>query len=259
MADARRRRRRRAHRRRRRDAVGGVVLPIILCAVLTPLAVAIAITVFFRVSEVVVTGESGYSDYQIVEASGIKAGQNMFQFNKFKAIDGIFEDMPYIDEISIRRHLPDTVEIKVSRCSPVATIEHDGLWYLMDIKGKVLENVGAVEPSGYPVITGAEIKSLKVGKYAEFISEETQKPLFLVLNTAINNDILQYIGCIDVEKAYNIKFTYKDRFSVNLGDSEQMEKKFRFLLTVEDKLLPSNRGTIDLSDGTTAWFTPENE
>ena len=259
MADVRRRRRRRAHRRRRRDAGGGVVLPIILCAILTPIAVIIAVTVFFRVSEVVVSGESGYPSFEIVEASGIKTGQNMFQFNKFKAIDGIFEDMPYIDEISIRRHLPDTVEIKVSRCSPAAAIKHKDHWYLMDIKGKLLENAGNIQPEGYPVIEGAEIKEPKVGKYAEFISEETKKPLFLVLNTALNNDILQHIGCIDVEKVYNIKFTYKGRFWVNIGDSEQMEKKFRFMLAVEDKLSPNDRGTIDLSDGTTAWFTPENE
>ncbi|MBO7275443.1 MAG: FtsQ-type POTRA domain-containing protein [Clostridia bacterium] len=260
MADIRRRRRRRTHRRRHRESRGNNPLPLILCILLTPVAVVVAITVFFRVSTIKVTGESGYLDYNIIEASTIDIGQNMFMFNKFKVIDGIFEQMPYLDEISIRRRLPDTVEIIVSRCTPVAAIEGADGWYLLDAKGKLLENVGAVQPAEYPVIVGAEMDEPTVGKYIKIITEEKQKPLFLVLNTAINNDILQYIGCIDVERAYNIKFTYKDRFTVNIGDIEQIEKKFRYmLLLAEDKLPDTAVGTIDVSDGTVARFIPTQQ
>ncbi len=260
MADIRRRRRRRTHRRRHRESRGNNPLPLILCILLTPVAVVVAITVFFRVSTIKVTGESGYLDYNIIEASTIDIGQNMFMFNKFKVIDGIFEQMPYLDEISIRRRLPDTVEIIVSRCTPVASIEGADGWYLLDAKGKLLENVGNSQPAEYPVIVGAEMDEPTVGKYIKIIDEEKQKPLFLVLNTAINNDILQYIDCIDVERAYNIKFTYKDRFTVNIGDIEQIEKKFRYmLLLAEDKLPDTAEGTIDVSDGTVARFIPTQQ
>jgi len=258
VADARRRRRRRIHRRRHRDTRGGAALSVILSVILTPIAIVVAITVFFRVSNIKVTGESGYPDYSIIEASTIKVGQNMFRFNKFKVIDGIFEKMPYIDEISIRRRLPDTVEIIVTRCTPVAAIETDSGWYLLDAKGKLLENTGSVQPEGYPVITGADAETLVVGKYIKIIDEEKQKPLFLVLNTAINNDILQYIDCIDVERVYNIKFTYKDRFVVNIGDSDQLDKKIRYMLLIAEERLPETAtGIIDVSDGTTARFIPQ--
>ena len=234
------------------------MLPIILCVILTPVAIIVAITVFFRVSAVKVTGESGYPDYSIIEASNIDIGQNMFMFNKFKVIDGIFEKMPYLDEVSIRRRLPDIVEIIVSRCTPVATIEGEDGWYLLDGKGKLLENTGNICPDEYPVITGAAMEEPNVGKYIKIIDQEKQKPLFLVLNTAINNDILQYIDCIDVERVYNIKFTYKDRFVVNIGDSDQIDKKIRFmLLLAEEKLPETATGTIDVSDGTTARFIPQ--
>ena len=258
MADRRRRRRRHHIRRRRRDAGGGVLLPILLCVVLTPLAVLIAITVFFRISTITVTGDVGYSDSAIIKASGINIGDNMFRFNKFESIDGIFEVMPYIDEISIRRHLPDDVEIIVTKCTAVATLQYEGEWYLIDSKGKLLENKGIFQPQNYPVITGVELKTPKVGKYVEIIDKEKEKPLFLVLNTAINSDILQYIDYIDVSRVYNIKFIYKQRFTVNIGDSEQIEKKIRFmLLMAEEKLASDAVGIIDVSDATTARFIPE--
>ena len=258
MADSKRRRRRRLRRRRHREARGGAIVPVILCVLLTPVAIVVAITVFFRVSVIKVTGESGYPDYSIIEASNIEIGQNMFMFDKFKVIDGIFEKMPYLDEISIRRRLPDTVEIIVTRCTAVAAIEGENGWYLIDSKGKLLENAGTDRPSDYPVIVGADSEELVVGKYIKIIDQEKQKPLFLVLNTAINNDILQYIDCIDVERVYNIKFTYKDRLVVNIGDSDQIDKKIRFmLLLAEEKLPETATGTIDVSDGTTARFIPQ--
>ena len=258
MADFRRRRRKRYIRRRRRDARGGVVLSVLLCVVLTPLAVLVAITVFFRVSTISVTGDAGYADSAIVKASGIKVGDNMFQFNKFDAIEGIFNEMPYLDEISIRRHLPDDVEIIVTRCTPVVALQDESDWYLIDAKGKLLENMGGKRPEGYPVIIGAELNEPKVGKYVKFIAEEKEKPLFLVLNTAINSDILQYIDYIDVERIYNIKFIYKGRFTVNIGDSEQIDKKIRFMLLMAEEKLPADAvGMIDVSDATTARFIPE--
>jgi len=258
LANLRRRRRRNHIRRRRRDAGGGVVLPILLCVVLTPLAILVAITVFFRVSTISVTGDSGYEESDILKASGIKVGDNMFRFNKFESIENIFDEMPYIDEISIRRHLPDDVEIIVSRCIPVAALQNASSWYLIDAKGKILENIGENQPDGYPVIVGAELEDPKVGEYVKFIDKEKEKPLFLVLNTSINSDILQYIDNIDVDRVYNIKFTYKGRFTVNIGDSEQIDKKIRFmLLMAEEKLSADAVGTIDVSDATTARFIPE--
>ena len=258
MADRRRRRKKYNNRRRHRDANGGVVLSIILCVILTPLAILIAITVFFRISTITVSGDSGYLDSEIIQSSGIKIGDNMFRFNKFEVINDIFEDMPYIDEISIRRHLPDDVEIIVTKCKPVATLECEDGWYLIDSKGKLLENKGIIKPEGYPVIKGIELQSLKVGKYVEIIDKEKEKPLFLVLNTAINSDILQYIDYIDVERIYNIKFIYKGRFTVNIGDSEQIDKKIRFMLLMAEEKLPADAvGMIDVSDATTARFIPE--
>ena len=229
----------------------------VLAVLTVPVAVVLAVTVFFKVGSVTVIGESGYDEADIISASGIEIGENMFKFNKFKAKDAIFAEMPYIDEIIIRRRLPDKIEISVTRCEPVAAVRNQNEWYLMDIKGKMVEKTGYSVPKGYIKITGLEVSEPRVGGYAVFSDEEKEKPLFLVLNTAEKNDIIPYIGSINMEKLYSIKLTYKDRFTVNLGSVEQIEKKIRYMLIIaEEKLLETDSGTIDVSDGTTARFIP---
>ncbi len=256
MAYKGRKRKRYGRRNAGKRSYGGFVLPVL--AILTiPVAVLVAVTVFFKVGSITVKGESGYPDEDIIEASGIQIGENMFRFNKFKAKDGIFEKMPYIDEIIIRRRLPDKIEISVTRCEPVAAVQHGNEWYLMDLKGKLVERTVYAPPSGYVAITGMEMIDPKVGSYAVFSDEEKEKPLFLVLNTCEKNDIIPYIGSIAMEKLYSIKLTYKGRFTVNLGSIDQIEKKIRYMLIIaEEKLLESDRGVIDVSDGTTARFIP---
>ena len=245
--------------RRRARSHGGFVLPAILFAILTPIAVFVAVTVFFKVGTITVTGESGYTDARIIEASGIKIGENMFKFNKFKAINGIFDDMPYIDEIMIRRRLPDNVEINVTKCEPVFTAEGEDGVYLLDIKGKILEKVSEDRRDGHITVLGMTLSDPQVGKYAKFFDEEKEKTLYLLLNTAKKNDILPYVGIINMDKLYSVKLTYKGRFTVNIGSSDQMEKKIRYMLIIaEEKLLETYKGTIDVSDGTTARFIPEN-
>ena len=253
------RRNKRRYGRRRHESRGGSVVPVIACIILAPLAVIFALTVFFKVATVTVSGESGYPDSRIVEASGIKVGDNMFRFNKFEAIEGIFAEMPYIDELSIRRKLPGTVEITVSRCEPALTVQSENRWYLADIKGKLLE-VSDTPHENVIKVTGAELFEPEIGKYMKIFEEEKQNPLFLLLNTLKNNGIIPYISDINMQKIYAIKFLYKDRLTVNIGTTEGIEKKLRFMLLIaEERLAPTDEGTIDVSDAVTARFIPNRK
>ena len=86
-------------------------------------AVFFATTVFFKIETITVMGEHPYAAEDIIKASGIETGENTFFVNKFSAIDSIFASCPYLDEISIRRHLPSKLEIKVTQCIPAAVFE----------------------------------------------------------------------------------------------------------------------------------------
>ena len=115
-------RRRHSNRRRRRGSFG------FLYKVLSVLAICVAIiaalTLFFRVSTIQVSGQQRYTDEQVQEASGIQIGDNLFLLNKYDAAGRIVETLPYIEDTRINRKLPSTLVIEVTECgAPLAVVQ----------------------------------------------------------------------------------------------------------------------------------------
>lgn len=100
-------RRRHSNRRRRRGNFGflyKLLSVLVICA-----AVVMALTLFFRVDTIEVTGTERYTEKDVIEASGIQLGDNLFLLNKYEAARSIAEQLPYIDieDIRIRQDQPD--------------------------------------------------------------------------------------------------------------------------------------------------------
>lgn len=245
----------RNNRRRRRRRGSGVFVTL-LCIVIIAAAVLTAVTIFFKIRTVTVTGESRYSESEIVAASGIASGQNTFLLNKFAAINRIFSACPYLDEIVMHRRLPDEIEIVVTECVPVAVIQNGESYYIIDEKCKLLEETDVTGAQPYCKIVGVALQDPEIGKTAIFSEPEKEKPLQIMLNTAQKSDILNKIGEINLERVFEIRLSYTERFSVYLGTVEELDKKIRFLDVCIEKLGTADRGVIDLSDPQVARFRP---
>ena len=266
---------RRRRRRARRDGTPTVL--VLLCLLLTVVSIILAATLFFKIETVTLTGNTRYSQQHVAEASGLKAGDNLVLFDKISVKAGIYEACPYLDTVQIRRRYPSGIEIIVTECEPVAVIQDEkaeipdpeddtktvtigetGCW-LMDRNGKLLERIPYSQPSELPRIYGLTLTDPKIGTSAEILQEDAKKPLFLLLNTAKDDGILQDIGGMDFAEPYAIRFNYLNRFVVKLGSTEDLDVKLRYLhLIVEEKLGSNAAGTLDLSDIQTARFIPNN-
>lgn len=244
-------------RKRRRSRRYGRVLFGVLSFLIMASAIFAAITVFFKITEITVLGETRYDKTLIRETSGIEVGENMFTINKFKAIDRLFANMVYLDEITIRRKLPNEIQITVSECEPAAALETaDGYW-LMDRKGKLLEKVPLSQTAGITLARGVEVAEPKPGLVIGQSENEKIQPMFDLIALLSDKDMLSDVGVIDLSKLYDIQFTYLDRFTVKLGSAEQTDRKLRFLNEVVKRLNESDRGTIDVSEVKTARFIKE--
>ena len=74
-------RRKRNNRRRRRG--GFAPLYRLLCFALIVGAIVVALTLFFKVEHVAVAGNSRYGSVEVVTASGVQEGDNLFLMNKY--------------------------------------------------------------------------------------------------------------------------------------------------------------------------------
>ena len=114
--------RERTNKRRKRNRSRASLLLKILCGAGVAAALTMGATVFFRVEQVEVTGNSRYTAEEIQTASGIKAGDNLFHMNKFQIEGEMRHGLPYLEEVSIRRQLPNGVVIAVKEWGAAAQV-----------------------------------------------------------------------------------------------------------------------------------------
>ena len=105
-------------RRVRSGALGKLLIMLAIVA-----AVVFGVAIFFKVSTIEVQGNTVYSSEQIVEASQIQPGDNLLTVNKALAVGNIKAALPYVEDVSIARSLPDGIGASIEkRAVPVLPI-----------------------------------------------------------------------------------------------------------------------------------------
>ena len=59
-------------------------------------AIVVAITLFFKVEAITVSGQDRYTAQQVQDATGIQIGDNLYLLDKNEVADSIIETLPYI-------------------------------------------------------------------------------------------------------------------------------------------------------------------
>lgn len=108
-------------RKRRRSRFG--VLFKLLCLVALVAALTFGATVFFQVEAIAVTGNNRYTQEEIIAASGVQVGDNLFRMSKKQISEQILHQLPYVESVSILRGLPSTITFQVTEWDAVAQVE----------------------------------------------------------------------------------------------------------------------------------------
>ena len=225
----------------------------LLCVLLIFAAVLVGSVVFFRVNEVTVEGQSRYSAEELVAASGVKTGDNLFLVNKPQTALNITRQLPYVENVSVVRRLPDTLELRITETTAVAAVQADGAWWLIDARGKVLEQGDAALRGSYPEVLGLTPLSPAVGTRLSVAEEEQLKLDSLrSLLTALKTQTLTagLKGFIDLSSVNAIHFGYGDDLTVTMPMSDDFETRAFNLRRTLDTLTQRGEalsGTLDLT------------
>ena len=111
-------------RRRRRRRMFFFYIFLFLAVIGT--AVTLSLTVLFRVERIEVRGESRYSAEQIMQASGLETGGNLFLTDTGAAAAAIEKALPYIGEAKVSRVLPSELSISVQEEPAASAILWEG-------------------------------------------------------------------------------------------------------------------------------------
>ena len=240
-------RRRHSNRRRRGGSMGFLYKLLSMLVICT--AVILALTLFFRVDVIVVTGTEQYTEEQVTEATGVERGDNLILLNKYDVQNRIREQLPYIEWIRINRKLPDTLLVEVvQECRQPLAIVQDGSAWLMSPSGKIVDQKESPAAQQYPVIDGCQLLAPSVGTPMALATEyATQQNSLLELLSALEeSEMLDQVDAIHLEDLSVLTMEYAGRFRVEMPYGADYAYKLRALEVVIGKLETNQTGTIQL-------------
>lgn len=246
------------HRKRKRKNVLAMVLILTIAFVI---GITASVFVFFKVDEIKVEGCSKYSEADIVEASGIELGDNLFACNTGAAAKAIITKKPYVGSVEFQHKLPGTLVICVKENTAVFAFQSGGKYILTDKNKKILE-ISAALPESAALISGANLKNNAVGTIAECTS--TEKDNYIgEIHIALSKAGLSKITEINVENDVNLFAVYDGRVKLKFGQDDSLLYKSQLAASAIKDLEKDNKnvkGSLNLKQASSmkqAYYDPE--
>lgn len=240
-------RRNRRRRRRGRGSFG----PLLRFAsvVLTAVVIVIALTLFFKVDQITVSGNSRYTQEEIVTLSGVKPGHNLILLDKYQIAQKLYTQLPYITDVRIKRQLPDGLLVEVTETVSALAIECAGGWWLVSDCGKILEAADAAAAEGHLLLRGMAAETPVVGQLLALSAEgnlSTERLLTLVAALS-ERGMLERTDSVDASDTGKLIIGYDGRFTVELYYDADFDFKLDCLRSVVNELEPNETGIIRMT------------
>lgn len=240
------------------------------------ITVLIAMTIFFKVDHIAISGNHKYSAQEIADASGIDLGENLLLLRKSAVAGLIHSNLPYVGDIQVGIKFPDTVNIDIVEQPAVFAIaDTNGSWWLFSHEGVIIKEADASELEDYVRIEGAV--ALAPSKNSELqISQQddisgvtnAEGENLTDRNTAIMQIITEIaaydrsgdVTLIDVSDLWSIEIWYGKAFQVLLSEASDLSYKTRYMIHAVQELEADGYrgGILDLSfreDGQAVFTT----
>ena len=226
--------------------------------VIIVVAVIFVMSVSFRVKNIQVIGNSHYTASEIINAIDIEEGDNLFFFDRFAAITRVFAKLPYVQEVSLERALPDRVIIRVTESNAVAYIKVGLENWTFDEKCKVLGRAAEGEEEGLIPVVGLNPGTIFINEPLQTADGDLRTINYLreVLYQCVERGIAYQISRIDFSNTNNVIVYYGGKYIIRLGDPYATEHKFSMVLDAISQLKEGDIGILDVTDASTVHFKP---
>ena len=129
----------------------GVVFLGMCAGVFLSLGIYRASSSLFPLREVQCYGNLHLSEAELKLMTGLNGGEGLFNISTRETSERLLKS-PWIKDVSVRKEFPHSVSVRIHEASPFAILEMKGRSFLIDEKGRMLEEMRGAIPF-LPVIT----------------------------------------------------------------------------------------------------------
>lgn len=230
---------------RRRNRMMNVYGLVVILLVITA-AVTISYTFLFNVDKIKVSGESDmYTAEDIVNASGIRKGDNLLRMKSNESEQAILDKLLYVETAKISKKFPTSVEINVTRCIPAFNVQYEDGTLLISKKGKILADNSYITDK-LPVIYGYDPADVTPGRPLGSKNEHKGEA-FEEIISAFTGNIDYKISSVDMSDEFSIIVNYENGTVFKMGTWSEVEYKLNLAKTVmEDESIRGKKGYLTM-------------
>ncbi len=245
-----------AQKRRRIFLVKFTLFLMVIARVTT-----LCLTVFFKITDISVEGNSRYTAEELIMTSGIEQGENLFLADSKRARERIIQQYPYVADVKVQKKLPARIHVVVTETQAACKVPVSDGVLMVDINGRILEKLSADDGSAVTQVMLCKDMENDVGGY---IFPEDQGMLELhqeLMGLLEQYGVLQDITYLSYYDRYDIRLMYAGRIEVKLGNQTNLEEKISQFVQQLPKLTEQDQGTLTMTVENFKWipFTPKNE
>lgn len=221
---------------------------IMLALFLVAIAAVLSLTVFFEIESVNVSGESIYSQEMVINAAGIKNGQNLLRLNKNKISDKIEKGLPYVKDAVVTKVFPNSVSIRIVPATEFAVMEIDGQLVTIDENFKAL-SIESERREDLAFIKGVKASNVVLGEIVTITDKEQQTVLNELLKFAKASELR--VTAFDITNTVSVSALLEDRILVQFGSRNYFENKINHLKAMLPTVIADKQAKIFLDTWTT--------
>ncbi|MBR0061197.1 MAG: FtsQ-type POTRA domain-containing protein [Selenomonadaceae bacterium] len=209
-------------RRRRRFGrlLRGIIFLVVSAAVLS----FFVYVPLFTLSEIKLVGAKYLTQEDILKVGDIYMGEQMFKLETDVVQSRLSKDLR-IEEVSVRRKLPHTLEVTIKERRPLAMVSCDYGYLDLDRNGVIIDSYKSLKTMQIPMITGAAVRDLYIG---DELDDEIVKKILDFLQRLDEETLNRLSEIAIVEADYIVMYSATARpVQIRLGKLERLDEKAR--------------------------------
>lgn len=237
---------------------------ILISTLLITSIILLALSPIFNIKIIEVDGGQHYNKTEIIKATNLIIGENGFKtignsignlitFRYGLEEKNLIKKFPYFKSVSVKFILPDKIKISIAQRQPIAYINYNGNFLLIDNEAYVVDKVASNKLTKIPEIKGMKFQDFKLGQVLDVQDKQSISIFNKVYNGIIDSDktdnykVFKELNYIDVSDFQRIIVYIDSRVRVNLGDIEDLDYRIDFMKKSLLAMTKGDKGFLDMT------------